>query len=89
MMNGAMQGQVTGAGGPPQMGQMQGQMPGQMPGQMGMSSMGMGRMPMGPEQVGRDKVCVSECVFMHLFILGNVCVRVFVYLHTKCVSAPD
>uniref|UniRef100_A0A8C6U301 Nuclear receptor coactivator 3 n=1 Tax=Neogobius melanostomus TaxID=47308 RepID=A0A8C6U301_9GOBI len=39
-------GPVSGAGG----GQM-GQMPGQMQGQMGMNPMGMGRMPMGPDQV--------------------------------------
>lgn len=54
MMNGSMggPGPVSGAG-RAQMGQMQGQMPGQMQGQMqmGTNSMGMGRMPMGPEQV--------------------------------------
>lgn len=53
-------GPVSGAGGgqmPGQMGQMpgqmqgqMGQMPGQMQGQMGMNPMGMGRMPMGPDQ---------------------------------------
>lgn len=42
MMNGSMQGGVNGNGG--------GQMP-PMQGQMGMSAMGMGRMPMGPDQV--------------------------------------
>lgn len=35
-----------------QMGQMPGQRHSQMQGQMGMSPMGMGRMPMGPDQVG-------------------------------------
>lgn len=42
MMNGSMQGGVNGSGA--------GQMP-PMQGQMGMSAMGMGRMPMGPDQV--------------------------------------
>lgn len=47
MMNNSMggPGPVSGAGA----GQMA-QMPGQMQGQMGMNSMGMGRMPMGPDQ---------------------------------------
>ncbi|GLD62210.1 nuclear receptor coactivator 3-like isoform X1 [Lates japonicus] len=47
MMNNSMggPGPVSGASA----GQM-GQMPGQMQGQMGMSPMGMGRMPMGPDQ---------------------------------------
>uniref|UniRef100_A0A8C7CS27 Nuclear receptor coactivator 3 n=1 Tax=Oncorhynchus kisutch TaxID=8019 RepID=A0A8C7CS27_ONCKI len=53
MMNGSMggPGPVSGAG-RAQMVQMQGQMSGQMQGQMqmGTNSMGMGRMPMGPEQ---------------------------------------
>lgn len=35
-----------------QMGQMPGPRHGQMQGQMGMNPMGMGRMPMGPDQVG-------------------------------------
>lgn len=35
-----------------QMGQMPGQRHGQMQSQMGMNPMGMGRMPMGPDQVG-------------------------------------
>lgn len=57
MMNSSMggPGPVSGAGAG-QMGQMpgqrQGQMQGQMQGQIGMNPMGMGRMPMGPDQVG-------------------------------------
>ena len=51
MMNNSMvgPGPVSGAGA----GQM-GQMPGQMQGQMGMNPMGMGRMPMGPDQVNNN-----------------------------------
>lgn len=51
MMNNSMggPGPVSGAGAG-QMGQMPGQMQGQMQGQMGMNPMGMGRMPMGPDQ---------------------------------------
>lgn len=66
MMNNSMggPGPVSGAGAG-QMGQMGGQMQGQMPGQMqgqmqgqmGMNSMVMGRMPMGPDQVNNTLTC--------------------------------
>lgn len=51
MMNNSIggPGPVSGAG-PGQMGQM----PGQRQGQMGMNPMGMGRMPMGPDQVSEE-----------------------------------
>lgn len=45
MMNYSMYGP-----GPVSGGEQMGQMPGQMQGQMGMNPMGMGRMPMGPDQ---------------------------------------
>lgn len=45
MMNNSIPGPVAGAG-PGQMGPM----PGQRQGQMGMNPVGMGRMPMGPDQ---------------------------------------
>lgn len=52
MMNNAMGGPgPVGGAGPGQMGQMPVQRQGQMQGQMGMNPMGMGRMPMGPDQV--------------------------------------
>lgn len=53
MMNTSMggPGPVTGAGAG-QIGQIPGQRQGQMQGQIGMNPMGMGRMPMGPDQVG-------------------------------------
>uniref|UniRef100_A0A668AI00 Nuclear receptor coactivator 3 n=1 Tax=Myripristis murdjan TaxID=586833 RepID=A0A668AI00_9TELE len=55
MMNSPMggPGPVSGPGAG-QMGQMPGQMQSQMQGQMGMNTMGMGRMPVGPDQVNEE-----------------------------------
>lgn len=70
MMNNSMggPGSVSGAGA----GQMA-QMPGQMQGQMGMNSMGMGRMPMGPDQVDNFRVLHVFQLLLGGFPFVTVC----------------
>lgn len=70
MMNNSMggPGPVSGAGA----GQMA-QMPGQMQGQMGMNSMGMGRMPMGPDQVDNFRISHVFQLLLGGFSFVTVC----------------
>lgn len=70
MINNSMggPGPVSGAGA----GQMA-QMPGQMQGQMGMNSMGMGRMPMGPDQVDNFRVLHVFQLLLGGFPFVTVC----------------
>lgn len=57
MMNNSMGGPgPVGGASAGQLSQMPGPRHGQMQGQMGMNPMGMGRMPMGPDQVGNTGV---------------------------------